>query len=67
MGTGDRDEVKRLQKVVRGQKIYTECEVLRYGEIRERYWVCYDVEGYRLHSGHFGSLEKAIEQLEGIR
>ena len=66
-GTGDQDTVKKLRKVVRGQKVYAECEELRYGEIKERYWVCYDLDGYRLHAGQFSSLEAAVKQLEGIR
>ena len=59
--------MRKLRKVIRGQKVYRELEELRYGEIKERYWLCYDLEGYLLHSGTFLSLDEAIKQLEGIR
>ena len=59
--------MRKLGKVVRGQKVYRELEELRYGEIKERYWLCYDLEGYLLHSGRFSTLDAAIKQLEGIR
>ena len=58
---------RHLRQVIRGTKIYREYEILRYGEIREKYWKCYDHDGYALHSGHFDSLDSAIKQLEGIR
>jgi hypothetical protein len=58
---------KRLRRVVRGEKVYVEDEILRYGEIKEKVWKCYDQDGYLLHSGHFSSLDNAIKQLEGIR
>jgi len=58
---------ENLRRVIRGEKVYQEYKIIRYGEIPEKFWKCYDTEGYLLHSGQFSSLETAIKQLEGIR
>lgn len=58
---------KHLQRIARGERVYQEYEVTRYGGNKEIYWKCYDRDGYPLHHGSFSDLDTAIKQVEGVR